>query len=69
MQEDTPTLEDRVLAIKLRIAQFKAEHPGLYTTSTTSTTAHTSSHTTTTSTNTTARTATTSIKDKLNSIR
>ena len=66
MHKDVPTLEDRVLAIKLRIAQFKAEHPGLYTTSTT---AHTSSHTTTTSTNTTARTATTSIKDKLNSIR
>ena len=61
MHKDVPTLEDRVLAIKLRIAQFKAEHPGLYTT-TTSTTAHT----TTTST---TRTATTSIKDKLNSIR
>lgn len=60
MHKDVPTLEDRVLAIKLRIAQFKAEHPGLYTT--TSTTAHT----TTTST---TRTATTSIKDKLNSIR
>ena len=61
MHKDAPTLEDRVLAIKLRIAQFKAEHPGLYTTSTT---AHTSSHT-----SNTARTATTSIKDKLNSIR
>jgi len=61
MHKDVPTLEDRVLAIKLRIAQFKAEHPGLYTTSTT---AHTSSHT-----SNTARTATTSIKDKLNSIR
>ena len=60
MHKDVPTLEDRVLAIKLRIAQFKAEHPGLYTSHTT---AHTSSHTTTT------RTATTSIKDKLNSIR
>jgi len=57
MHKDVPTLEDRVLAIKLRIAQFKAEHPGLYT-----------SHTTTTSTATTTRTAT-SIKDKLNSIR
>ena len=64
MHKDVPTLEDRVLAIKLRIAQFKAEHPGLYTT--TSTTAHTSNHTSNTST---ARTATTSIKDKLNSIR
>ena len=64
MHKDAPTLEDRVLAIKLRIAQFKAEHPGLYTSHTTTTT-----HTTTTSTNTTARTATTSIKDKLNSIR
>ena len=62
MHKDVPTLEDRVLAIKLRIAQFKAEHPGLYTSHTTST------HTTTTSTNTTTRTAT-SIKDKLNSIR
>jgi len=61
MHKDVPTLEDRVLAIKLRIAQFKAEHPGLYTSHTT---AHTSSHTTTTT-----RTATTSIKDKLNSIR
>jgi len=60
MHKDVPTLEDRVLAIKLRIAQFKAEHPGLYTSHTT---AHTSSHTTTTT-----RTAT-SIKDKLNSIR
>lgn len=53
MHKDTPTLEDRVLAIKLRIAQFKAEHPGLYT-----------SHTTTS----TARTATskpTSISDRL----
>lgn len=60
MHKDVPTLEDRVLAIKLRIAQFKAEHPGLYTSHTTST------HTTTTST---TRTATTSIKDKLNSIR
>ena len=63
MHKDSPTLEDRVLAIKLRIAQFKAEHPGLYTSHTTTT-----AHTTTTSTNTTARTAT-SIKDKLNSIR
>ena len=63
MHKDSPTLEDRVLAIKLRIAQFKAEHPGLYTSHTTT------AHTTTTSTNTTARTATTSIKDKLNSIR
>jgi len=63
MHKDVPTLEDRVLAIKLRIAQFKAEHPGLYTSHTTT------AHTTTTSTNTTARTATTSIKDKLNSIR
>lgn len=35
MHKDVPTLEDRVLAIKLRIAQFKAKHPGLYTTSTT----------------------------------
>lgn len=60
MHKDVPTLEDRVLAIKLRIAQFKAEHPGLYT-------SHTTAHTTTT--NTTTRTATTSIKDKLNSIR
>lgn len=67
MHKDTPTLEDRVLAIKLRIAQFKAEHPGLYTSHTT--TAHTSNHTSNTSTNTTTRTATTSIKDKLNSIR
>jgi len=50
MHQDTPTLEDRVLAIKLRIAQFKAEHPGLYT-----------SHTTTS----TARTATSSISDRL----
>ena len=58
MHKDSPTLEDRVLAIKLRIAQFKAEHPGLYT-----------SHTTTAHTTTTSRTATTSIKDKLNSIR
>ena len=64
MHKDVPTLEDRVLAIKLRIAQFKAEHPGLYTSHTTST--HTSSHTSNTST---TRTATTSIKDKLNSIR
>ena len=64
MHKDVPTLEDRVLAIKLRIAQFKAEHPGLYTSHTT--TAHTSNHTSNTST---ARTATTSIKDKLNSIR
>ena len=63
MHKDVPTLEDRVLAIKLRIAQFKAEHPGLYTSHTTT------AHTTTTSTNTTTRTATTSIKDKLNSIR
>lgn len=63
MHKDAPTLEDRVLAIKLRIAQFKAEHPGLYTSHTTT------AHTTTTSTNTTTRTATTSIKDKLNSIR
>ena len=62
MHKDVPTLEDRVLAIKLRIAQFKAEHPGLYTSHTTT------AHTTTTSTATT-RTATTSIKDKLNSIR
>jgi len=61
MHKDVPTLEDRVLAIKLRIAQF--EHPGLYTSHTTT------AHTTTTSTNTTTRTATTSIKDKLNSIR
>lgn len=61
MHKDAPTLEDRVLAIKLRIAQFKAEHPGLYTSHTTT------AHTTTTST--TTRTATTSIKDKLNSIR
>lgn len=60
MHKDVPTLEDRVLAIKLRIAQFKAEHPGLYTSHTTT------AHTTTTST---TRTATTSIKDKLNSIR
>ena len=65
MHKDAPTLEDRVLAIKLRIAQFKAEHPGLYTSHTT-TTAHTSNHTSNTST---TRTATTSIKDKLNSIR